>query len=827
MRAVWCSVGPAPSVRQCVPIDDFKTLPPEPLPAPSAPTLIDVPRDRRAGSTFVATRFAVPERIGKYRVTELIGSGGMGEVYEALQEQPARTVALKVMRANIVSADSLRRFEYEAQLLANLRHPWIAQVYDAGTYLDPDTRAPRPYFVMELIPGARPLSDFADDATLSRSQRLELFIHVCEAIGHAHQRGVIHRDIKPANVLVDNTGSPKVIDFGIARSSDAYSTILDAAGATDTPVRRIIGTLEYMPPEQCSGDPNDLDIRADVYALGATLYELIAGRLPIDLAGTSIHEAIQVIREKLPSPPSVHRAGIDADLDAIILKSLAKDRAKRYDTAVSFADDIRRYMRHEPVAARRIGPAGRITRWARRNRAFATALVIFTLVLSATTITLAAKILIETRRANQNLRDAKENLQTATENLALIRGLFASLRPDELTKGTVNVEHMLDAAVVRMQASPPTLPATEANFREFLSEAYRGMGVYTKAIELQTRVVEIRQQLFPDPSTELAESLHDLGAALWWNGDYDQARVAYSRALDMRRALYPGDHQEIATSMTHLGACALRQGRLAESESLYTEALDMRRRLFSSPGAEIAASLNNLAKCLQARGDLVQAESLFRQAYDMITAVRGESDLQTASAAHNLGLCLVEIDRSEEAIRFFQQAVALRTSRYGATHHLTASARVGLCRARFAATPTPEILSEAVDSLQNLELKLPADHPEIADASTAVGRMYVRQGEFDRAERYFRTALSISKDARRATPWEMARARLNLGQCLLNLGQSEEAESLIRESLDIASAAEAPVGLFESARGTLVTFYESAQRPDDAQRVRLRTQTDQ
>ncbi|MGE4198392.1 MAG: tetratricopeptide repeat protein [Phycisphaerales bacterium] len=808
-----------------MPIDDFKTLPPEPLQtdghsANSGPraTLVST-ASAQAGATLVGARFAVPERIGKYRIKELIGAGGMGEVYEAFQEQPARTVALKVMRANIGSAEMLRRFEYESQLLANLRHPCIAQVYDAGTYLDPDSRAPRPYFVMEMIPGARPLTEYADESRLTLTQRLELFIRVCEAVGHAHQRGVIHRDLKPANILVDSSGAPKVIDFGIARSSDAHSTILEAS-AIEKNARRIVGTLEYMPPEQSSGAAADLDVRADVYSLGATLYELVCGRVPFDLAGRSIDEAVRVIQDVDPRPPSGVRSGISRDLDAIILKSLKKSRHERYDTALELAADVQRLLRFEPVLARRTGPAGKLLRWSKRNRALATALLAFAVVLSATTVTLAWKILRETQRANHNLRAAQDNLQTASENLALMRGLFSFMKPDVMTEGSVNVEHVLDSAVARLSEKPPTMPATEANFREFLGQGYRGVGAYTKAIEQQARVVEIREKLLPDPSDQLADSLHELGASLWWNGEYAAAQKAYERSLAMRLALHPGDHEELATSLTHLGATLLRQGRLAEAEKLYSDALAMRRRLFSAPHPAIAASLNNLAKCVQARGDLPHAESLLRQAYDMITSVRGRDHLETAAAAHNLALCLLDLHRDAEAIPLFEQAESIRTRRYGASHPQAAISRLNLARARFTSSPDRQTLQTATESMQTLEQRLPADHPEIADASTTVGLMHSRLGQFDVAERYFRTALSIKKDARRANAWEAAEARLNLGQCLANQNRNDDAERLLAEALTIATNKGAPLGLFADIRTALSKLYETMGRTDDAKRVR-------
>ena len=244
------------------------------------------------GDEIDAAEALVGETVGGYRIKRVIAAGGMGVVYEAQQEQPRRVVALKVMRAGLASRSALRRFEYEAQLLARLRHPGVAQVYEAGTH--DDGRARVPWFAMEYIPGALDLVSYAVKNKLSTEQRLELMAKVCEAVQHGHQKGIIHRDLKPANILVDTSGQPKVIDFGVARATDSDLALT----AMQTDVGQLIGTLQYMSPEQCEADPHDLDMRSDVYALGVVLYELLTGALPYRVSQKTVMESARTICEE-------------------------------------------------------------------------------------------------------------------------------------------------------------------------------------------------------------------------------------------------------------------------------------------------------------------------------------------------------------------------------------------------------------------------------------------------------------------------------------------------------------------------------------------------
>ncbi len=301
--------------------------------------------------------------IGGYLIESVIAKGGMGTVYEAVQAEPRRTVALKILRRNVASRSALRRFQFESQILARLRHPAIAQVYVAGMHDSGDGEGKTPYFVMELVPGARTIVEYADDEKLSNRDRLTLFAQVCDGVHHGHQKGIIHRDLKPGNILIDEQGRPKIIDFGVARSTDS-----DIAVTTmQTDVGQIIGTLQYMSPEQCDADPHEIDTRSDVYSLGVVLYELLCGRLPYDLTRSTVFQAAQTIRGQPPAPPSTINRKLRGDVGTIALKALEKDRENRYGSAADLAQDIRRHLKGEPIEARPPGVWMKVYRWVGRR----------------------------------------------------------------------------------------------------------------------------------------------------------------------------------------------------------------------------------------------------------------------------------------------------------------------------------------------------------------------------------------------------------------------------------------------------------------------------
>ena len=321
-----------------------------------------------------------PVRIGQYTIKSEIASGAMGTVYLAVQDTPRRTVALKMMKQGITSKSALRRFEFESQILARLRHPNIAQVYEAGTH--DDGHGGVPYFAMEYIANAKTVVEYIAYKRLSTRQRLELFVKICDAVHHGHQKGIIHRDLKPGNILVDSTGEPRIIDFGVARSTDS-----DLAVTTlQTNVGQLVGTLQYMSPEQCDADPHDLDTRSDIYALGVVLFEILCEQLPYDVSRVAIFEASQLIREGVPTKPSSIKKTLRGDVETITLKAMDKNRDRRYQSAAELSRDIRRYLANEPIEARPPSVVYQLHLFARRHRALFAATVTVGVVLVVATV---------------------------------------------------------------------------------------------------------------------------------------------------------------------------------------------------------------------------------------------------------------------------------------------------------------------------------------------------------------------------------------------------------------------------------------------------------
>lgn len=306
-----------------------------------------------------------PFAIGRYRIIRLLGEGGMGVVYEAEQDTPRRNVALKVIKFGLITPDRLRRFKQESQALARLQHPGIAQIYESNTA---DTGfGLQPYFAMEFIRGL-PLQQYAEAHQLDTRQKLALMSKICDAVHHAHQRGLIHRDLKPANILVDETGQPKILDFGVARATDAEAQDDDGQITMRTGLGELVGTLAYMSPEQVLGDPLELDTRSDVYALGVILYEFLCGRLPYDVRRRQLPEAVRKIRDEGPAQLGSIDRKYRGDIETLVGKALEKDKSRRYASAADLGMDIQRYLKNQPIMARPPSAGYQLQKFARRHR---------------------------------------------------------------------------------------------------------------------------------------------------------------------------------------------------------------------------------------------------------------------------------------------------------------------------------------------------------------------------------------------------------------------------------------------------------------------------
>jgi len=362
----------------------------------------------------------VGTRIGRYRLTGLIASGSMGAVYEAEQDEPRRAVAVKVLRAGAMSPRALRRFRYEAEILGRLRHPGVAQIYEAGTHADGALTAP--YFAMELVPEARPLTRFVRESELSLEDTLALVAEVCHAVHHGHQKGVIHRDLKPANILVGSGGQPKVIDFGVARAVD-----VDPSATSGTVGGQVVGTLQYMSPEQLRPGLDDIDVRTDVYALGVVLYELVCGGPPHDLEGLSFVEAADVVRRRPMPLAGARRREARGDLEAIIAQATESDRHRRYQSAEALAEDLERFLRSEPVSASRPGLWRQFQLLARRRgRTVAAVSAVAAALVGATAVSVWFSFEAERARASETAArlEAQASAERATRVVSLLRDMI-------------------------------------------------------------------------------------------------------------------------------------------------------------------------------------------------------------------------------------------------------------------------------------------------------------------------------------------------------------------------------------------------------------------
>jgi tRNA A-37 threonylcarbamoyl transferase component Bud32/tetratricopeptide (TPR) repeat protein len=726
---------------------------------------ITVPKDRPEHDAGAL----VGKRIGRYRIKRLIGVGGMGAVYEAMQEQPRRTVAMKVMRAGIASRSALRRFEYEAQLLGRLRHPGIAQVFEAGTH-DALT-GPVPYFAMEYIPAAATLTEFATRGRLSTRARLEMFVRVCDAVHHGHQKGIVHRDLKPSNILVDSAGSPKIIDFGVARATDS-----DMAVTTlQTDLGQLIGTLQYMSPEQCAADPNDIDTRSDVYSLGVVLYELLTGQLPYAVTRTDLYEAARIIREEKPARLSSVDRHLRGDLETITLKAIEKDRARRYQSAAELGGDIDRYLRGEPILARPASVAYQVRMLARRHKALIAIVLAITLGLVLAVIGTgvglyrATKERDRVRLAEMRARDEARRAGSAAE---FLRETLLSANPLLMVTPQPSEED-------RMYAPwEPSYPA-------YLEYAGKPGNAATVADVLESAGTRLTTS-FPNDGATRADMLHLIGNTLVRIGRPTRGRELLQQSLTIRqRTLGPDAPETIASAMDAAGVAAMFAG-YAEAVNLLRPAYEASRRTFGPLDPRTLHVSRNLTTCLAGiaeRRD--EAVSLQRGVLEDLRSARGERDPTYLVELGHLAGLLKEAGDLEGAERTGREALAGLREIRGAGSRLSADTALRLAHVLNLREVFEEAEQLVADAQGFYALRVGPDHPHTLEIKKFRSQLLVALGLFEAAETIAREVSEsesrvYGSDALSALKAEARVARI----MLLRGGDAAEAEARARYVTD-------------------------------------------
>ena len=599
-------------------------------------------------------------RLGEYRLRRLLARGGMGSVYEAEQRSPRRAVALKVLNAHVPSARDRRRLQFEAEVLARLQHPGIAQVYAAGVHRvesGGDPASELPYIAMELVEDARDLVAFARERRLSTPERLGLLLRVCEAVHYGHSRGVVHCDLKPGNVLVDRRGRPRVIDFGIAR------LVRGELERERTRTGEVAGTLAYMSPEQLEARPGAVGVRTDVYALGLLLCELVCGRLPYRFGRSghrSLAEVLRAVRELPPVLPTQRNPRLPRELDWIAARALEKDPRRRYSSAGALAEDLRRLRRNEPLAA---GPRSRayaLSRFVRRHRvAVSAAAAVFAALVAGLAMMAAGLVRAErSLRSESALRRVAEERESealaarrrAEELASFLEGVLRAPSP-RVDGRDVRVVELLDPWADRIDAAELSSDL-EAAQREALGAAYRGIGLHGPSERQLRAALELRRASLGAGHLDTLRTALRLAQTLERAARLEQAEALAREARAGLARAVPEDHPDRLWAEALLGIVLHRRGRLAEAEPLFAAVLERSRA--APPGREesLAAAASGLGLVLLGRGRPAEAERLFREALAVRRAALGPDHYEVLAVENNLALAFL-------ATRDYERARAL------------------------------------------------------------------------------------------------------------------------------------------------------------------------
>lgn len=740
-----------------------------------------------------------------FRIVRLLGEGGMGAVYEAEQLRPRRRVALKLIRASLVTETMRRRFGREAEALGRLKHSGIAQIYSVGLGDD----ASQPYLAMELIEG-QPITAYARSAGLDTRARLKLAIQLCDAVEHAHQRGVIHRDLKPANILIDQSGQLKVLDFGIARITEGDVLLTSLR----TEPGQIVGTAAYMSPEQASGDPDDVDTRSDVYSLGVVIFELLCGRLPVAVDRLPLPDAIRAIREQEATRIGTIDTRLRGDVETMLAKALDHDKSRRYQTASEFGADLRRFLQDEPIVARPPSAMYQLRKFTRRNRLLVSAVCAVVLALSAGLVATGVAL----RQEGAARARAEESLQRAQASSEYLRKVLLDGLDPEKTQGldTELLELMLDEAEAALEQV--TSPVVRAEMLALMGRVRHRIWDYGRAAELFHAADELFASLGPKYDLSRDETRLVYADALMKSGDSEAAEAMLAEAIErfgllgdaalcvqatrqlaelkmdagqwdealglieLARARAIGvPDLELGKVEMMRGAVLRRLARLTEAREAYEHA----RGLFDTEGEqeEQVIILNSLGVLARDEGRLEDAQQFYRGAIELRRSLDPRPNPQLAVLLSNWGRLLTSLDRLDEAAGVLEESLQMHQEVNGEDHFTVGFPAVSLGEV-YSRQGDHERALELIDrGLALIESQYGRAHPVYVGMMSRRGDVLRRARRLEEAEAAFRTCLVLVEELPGDQLSLVVSSRIGLAEVLRESDNPEEASTVLEELL--------------------------------------------
>ncbi len=743
------------------------------------------------------------ERIGNYKLLEKIGEGGFGTVWVADQERPLRRrVALKIVKPGMDTKDVIARFGQERQALAMMDHPNIAKVFDAGA-----TGWGRPYFVMELVRGIK-ITDYCDQANLPTAGRLALFIEVCNAVQHAHQKGIIHRDLKPSNILVtlhDGVPVPKVIDFGVAKATQQQLGELTIY----TRFEQIIGTPSYMSPEQAEMSGLDIDTRSDIYGLGILLYELLTGKPPFDaksLLSAGYDEMRRIIREVEPPRPSSRLSTVvgeertalakshqidpsnlkrlvESDLDWIVMKAIEKDRSRRYETANALSLDIGRFLAGEPVSASPPSAGYRFRKFVKRHKlGFGTAAAVLAALILGLGLSLWQSI--EKTRAHRRAVASEQKSSAVTAFLTkMLNGVGPSVA---LGRDTTLLKEVLDKTAERIGSDLRDQPEVEHELRNSLGEVYRAIGENQKAVAMHRRALELGLAMYGENDAKVAETKNNLGLALNNGGEHRDAEKLLSEAIEYHRKVLKGPDENLAAALNSLGMVYRDTGRLEKAEAVLRESLGMLRELHGDGYVKAGYCEINLAIVLLRAGKHADAESFAQSAVDLFRKVDGNDNPETALALGNLAMVRKRVGKLPQAEQAARETLKMRQAVLGPTDSEIARSMTELAGILSSQDKFEEAEAHCRKALDILHDNFGPEHRFNAFVLEQLGQVLEAAGNFDEAATIQEEALAMRRKLFGPDHHDIVRSLRALGLLRYQQGLLEESGSRMKEALDMS-----------------------------------------